>query len=129
MRWCFTAWALAVLLLCTSGCGGQKSPPSADFDQARAALTAALDAWKADQPSDSLQSLSPPLFVNDTDWQAGNRLQAYEILGGMDYHGVQARCAVKLTLIDKAGASSDKKVNYLIDTAPALVIVRGDPPA
>jgi hypothetical protein len=101
-------------------------PRPADVEEGRAALQEALDAWQQGKASEDLQQRTPPIYVNDTDWRAGQSLVRYRLKNGNEYHGAQLRCSVLLSLRTKGGEQREKTVTYLIDTHPALVIVRGD---
>jgi hypothetical protein len=116
---------LAVTML-GAGCTSRPPPAPANRDRGREALRQALDAWQKGDSNESLHARQPPIYMNDTDWRAGSRLLSYELDGSDNYHGAQLRAEVKLALQDKSGNRTEKKVSYLIDTDPALVIVRGD---
>jgi hypothetical protein len=119
-------WLLLALLSALAlGCG-QAPPRPADPDAARQALRAALDAWRQGEPPQELKARQPPIYVNDTDWQAGVRLTGYELKGDGAFYGVQYRCSVVLSVEPGKGRKSEKTVKYLIDTHPRLVIVRDD---
>lgn len=74
---------LAAGLLWLAGCGGgggnvtDFTPPA---DRARAALTAALDHWKAGKPPGTVPGTAPVVEVTDTPWKNGQKLKGYEIV-------------------------------------------------
>jgi hypothetical protein len=115
---------LVLVPLLGLGCRGRGVPPPADPEQARHALRTALDAWRQGETPGALQQRSPPIHVNDSDWHAGLRLKRYELKGPEGHHGSQFRCSVLLSLQNEKGQAVDRTVNYLVDTHPALVIVR-----
>jgi hypothetical protein len=74
--------AVLLIALTTVGCGSRTDParffPSPDA--ARAALTAALEAWKESRPTGRLAGASPAVHVVD-ETRSTPRLGRYEILG------------------------------------------------
>ena len=121
-------WSLRWLMISVAlpGCGQKQAPVPADPDQGRAVLLAALTAWKDGGQCDQLKERRPPIIVNDPDWIAGRRLKRFQLADGHEYHGSQLRCAATLTFEGENGVTTEKKVTFLIDTSPVLVIVRGD---
>jgi hypothetical protein len=111
-----------VLGAALAGCG-QSLPPAADADQARAALRVALDAWQQGGKAQTLLERSPPIRVVDDDWDKGWSLKSYKIAKDKQL-GQQRRVSAHLSLRGTDGKTMDKNVNYDIDTAPAIVIVR-----
>jgi hypothetical protein len=108
-----------------AGCGSSL-PTSADPQRARETLRIALDAWKSGESSDALQKRSPPIHVRDVDWSDGWKLKDYRFTLDDEQYGQQRRCYVRLSLESPKGKAAGKEVQYLIDTAPALVIVRAE---
>jgi hypothetical protein len=111
---------LAVLVV---GCGGGSLPPQADPDEARRTLTAALDAWKGGETAEALTARQPPIYFNDL--KPEHRLLSYAIADGHEMYGQSVRLSVTLSLKLPDGSTKERKVTYLIDTAPARVIVQG----
>ena len=114
---------LPLVAVLAAGCGSGSLPPAADPDLARQTLTTALDAWKAGETAESLAARQPPLFFNDL--KADHALLAYTIADGHEVYGQSVRLSATLTLKLPGGATKERKVVYLIDTAPALVVVQG----
>jgi hypothetical protein len=108
------------------GCGSNKVPAPADAEEGRAALLAALGSWQKGDKPEALQQRRPPIVVNDPARIAGERLVRFQLLEGHEYHGTQLQCRVKLTFQDQEEGLKERTVTYLIDTHPALVVVRGD---
>ena len=69
------------LTLCLLGCQGKSidhyRPASAT---ARKAIETAMSKWKAGVKHGPITDVTPPLNVFDARWQAGSRLESYEIL-------------------------------------------------
>lgn len=112
------------LVLGLSGCG-RSLPAAADPETARQALRIALDTWQQGGSWETLRQRSPAIYFTDLDWRAGCRLRSYQ-LHDSEPHGVQLRCPVVLKLVDPQGKEKEKTTTYLIDTAPAIVIVPAD---
>ena len=114
--------SLSMVLLCMAGCS-QSLPPVANSERAREGLQSALDAWQKGETVESLQAQVPAIHVNDPDWRNSKKLVKYQI-GTGQYHGNSWRCEVLLTVGDNTGNAAPRQVNYIIDTEPALVVVR-----
>ena len=98
------------LLVFITGCGAGRS--SSDYvpkgDQAKLALTLALDAWKNGQPPDPAGKLPSGQTVKavDMDWSGGQKLASYEIVREIPAEEASPRkIVVKLTYI--AGGSAE----------------------
>lgn len=116
------AYVLGWSLLLIVGC--QKPPSLADSGRARAALHAALEAWKRGEARGALHQQGKGIYCNDDDWAAGLRLRSYRIAETDDYFGRSCRILAQLDLENRQGTPVAKKIVYLIDTASAVVIVR-----
>jgi hypothetical protein len=108
-----------------AGCGGPALPPPASPDRARAALTAALDAWQNGETVESLAGRDPPLYFNEPKCRPESPLAGYTLSDGHEVYGQSVRIAVVLTLKLPDGTTRERNVTYLIDTSPAIVIVPG----
>jgi hypothetical protein len=120
MRPCLLLFAMSVPGL--SGCGA-KLPEAADAEGARQALRTGLDLWKSGETIDSLQKRSPPIYFKDSDWKAGWQLKNFRTTLDDEPYGQQRRLYVHLSL-QKSGKATAKEVQYLVDTTPAIVVVR-----
>src|SRR5271165_652199 len=70
---------LATLLL--PGCGGDPSRAHAVSEpKARDALKTALDGWKSGETPASFASSSPPMIVQDFEWESGAKLVDYQLV-------------------------------------------------
>lgn len=114
---------ILLLALGVAGCASGSLPPPADPDEARKTLATALDAWKAGGTAESLAGGRPPIYFNDL--RSDQQLLAYAIADGHEMYGQSVRLTVTLTLKMPDGSTKERKVTYLVDTAPALVIVLG----
>jgi hypothetical protein len=74
---------VGLLLVAIVVCGCN-SDPTAEYipksDAARTALETALNDWKSGAPHGPITSSKPALNVFDARWQAGERLEKFEIL-------------------------------------------------
>jgi hypothetical protein len=108
-----------------AGCGtGPERAAPVDADRAREALRTALESWKKGAQPTALQSHSPPITVQDMDWEAGAKLLAYEIVGDGKNDDANLRCPVKLTIRDAQGKETKKQVTYVVGTSPAVTVFR-----
>jgi hypothetical protein len=107
-----------------SGCGAGSRPETADATQARAALSAALDAWKAGEKPEVLARRSPPIHVKDVDWDGGFRLVDYKSDAEGKLAGYDMNYPVDLELKGPTGSSVKKKAVYTVTTRPELLVSR-----
>jgi hypothetical protein len=122
----FTRAALPLLaVLVAAGCGrGVYEAASLDEEQARETLTSALESWKQGDSQESLQERSPPTLVMDPDWMGGAKLLNFQIPDeGEELEG-RLVIQVTLTLQDERGGPTEKTVTYLVNTSPALAVLR-----
>ena len=115
---------LIALGLISSLPGCQKARTNADFipspSQSQDALRAALEAWKAGQPSGPVAGTSPVVHVTDSSRVSSQTLDDYQILG--EVPGNAPRCfAVKLKLSDPV---EEKRERYVIVGIDPLWIFR-----
>jgi hypothetical protein len=127
-RWRHVSWLWAAVwgLVGALGLGcsqGYKHAP-VQAEKARETLRTALDSWKKGDKADALQAASPPIYVIDTEWQAGAKLKDYQIAGPGEEKDAHLFCPVKLTLRDPGGQETKREVTYIISTAPNLTVSR-----
>jgi hypothetical protein len=116
------AGALAVvMLLLVGGCGGAGG--GGTEQEARTALTKALDAWKAGRSAADMRNEDPEVIVGDSDWKQGRKLVAYEIGSGM-FDGKNLRVPVTLTVAQPPRGNRKFVVNYIVGTRPVITIFR-----
>ncbi len=118
-----TVW-IAIVVLSASGCGIGSTPQAADSAQARTALHAALDAWKAGEKPEDLERRSPPLHIKDVDWNGGFQLVGYEADTDGKLVGYDMNYPVVLELKSPKGNSVKKKAVYTVTTHPELIVSR-----
>ncbi len=74
-----------LLVLTTFGCGSRSQSEYVPAStQARSALEAALNAWKSGKPYETVADHKPPVQTFDARWQAGAKLESFEILKELD---------------------------------------------
>ncbi|AWM37507.1 hypothetical protein GobsT_45210 [Gemmata obscuriglobus] len=114
---------LAVAALVT-GCGAPGRPAS-EVERARAAVTAALDGWKANEAPEKLKARPDPVDFAD-ELRATHALTDYTVgkVDGSDKDVV--RVTVVLKLKDKKGKSSEREAVYAV-ALRAPVVVSRDP--
>lgn len=116
-------WCLAASLVWLAGCSGDH--PVADATKGEQAVRTAFESWQKGDSPDALQKARPPIYLNDPEWLAGNRLLEFEIVEPLTPFGRQLRCGVKLSLENvKSGAKYQKHIGYQVETTPAFVIAR-----
>src|SRR5262245_50043776 len=96
-----------------AGCGANTQDDyMPEAESAKAALKAALDAWKAGQPLDKITSSTPVVQPVDYQWKRGDKLESYEILEQVaDAKPIQFK--VKLT-VQPQDASATPEAVYTI---------------
>jgi hypothetical protein len=108
----------ALLVGCTPS-----APPMTDSASARAVVEEALAAWKEAATVQSLRERSESIFVADPRWEAGWRLDGYEVVE-QAVDGFQARCKVNLSLLDPQGKPTRESAEYLATTSPKRTLTR-----
>jgi hypothetical protein len=72
--------SISLIVCLSAGCGGPEERYVPEPDQGRAALAAALEAWKSGAAPESVKAGDTPVTFVDARRQAGQKLEAYEIL-------------------------------------------------
>jgi hypothetical protein len=117
-----------LLLTLASGCwnGAESAARSRyDADRARAALVAALDAWKHGQAR-QLSRRDPPVRFVDDDLVAGFRLSDYEVEEPDAPLALHQDVSVILSLRDPRGRAVRREARYQVATEPGLAVLRSD---
>jgi hypothetical protein len=115
---------LPFLILLPTGCQFWSTAAPVDAERGRQALTSALEHWKKQTPLDAMPSQSPPILVQDSDWEFGRRLISYKILHPGKEEDMHLRCPVELLLRDQDGREERKTVRYTVLTSPTLKVFR-----
>jgi hypothetical protein len=119
--------ALVALAGLATGCGSSHLPDAGEPDQARQAVTQALDAWKAGSRPDGLATAASPLRVLDNDWAAGATLVAYRLVGDPMPLGQSHQQSVELDLKDaRTGKPLTRSINYTVTAGSPTVLARQD---
>ncbi len=92
-------------------------------DQARTALEAALEAWRAGEKPGLIPGTDPPVQAVDNDWTNGRKLVAFEILREQPSDS-DKRFVVKLT--HAAPAATVETVYIVLGVSPIAVFREDD---
>lgn len=111
-----------VALLAVIGCGRRNAPSDAPL--ARQSLTAALERWKAGDPPSTLREASPPITMVEPAWEAGRKLESFEVVGPEVDDGVNVTCPVKLVCKDEQGKTLTTQIKCVVATKPIVTIFR-----
>lgn len=114
-----------VLLVAVLGCtkGPQRADP-VDPETARNTLRVVLESWKKGERPAALQQRTPPVVVQDMDWETGHQLIDYQIKGPDAAEDANLLCPVTLTLRSPEGEVLNKDVTYIVGTSPRLTVFR-----
>ena len=114
--------ALGLLALVT-GCGSGSSRPESEIERGRAAVAAALDAWKANEPPSKLKSLPDPVEFSD-ELRKTHALTDYT-LGKVEDSGKDVvHYEATLSLKDKKGKQTTLKVVFAVVLKSPVVVSR-----
>ena len=112
---------IVVLALLAPGCSpGPQKAAAVDAEQARQALGTALDAWKAGKKPGDLKSGSPPITVQDLDWEGGAKLTSYELAG----EGTLDNANLRIPVVLMIAGGQPKEVSYVVGTSPSITVFR-----
>ncbi|MDX2035174.1 MAG: hypothetical protein SFX72_00885 [Isosphaeraceae bacterium] len=119
---------LAGLLIAASltGCSAT-APPAADPDSARKALERTLQAWVEGKTVASLREATPPITVQDHQWESGRALAGFTISPHEQSAGSDRLFHVVLRFRSSGGARStpsEEGAEYYVATQPELVVTR-----
>lgn len=122
-RWHFLGAPLLAASV-IAGCLGTHRIEPVDAPRGREALKTALEGWKKGGAPAALLNETPPITVQDWDWQAGERLVDYELDGADKPIEANLYVPVQLTLRNARGKQVTKKVRYIIATSPIVTVFR-----
>lgn len=116
-------WICSTTIGLWAGCGGdpyRRYEPAAST--ARQAIDTALSTWKAGTKYGPIQAGKPEINVFDARWQAGQKLESYEIVEEVkDQQHPQFKVRVKL-----AGKPAEDNVYLVVGIDPLLVFRDSD---
>jgi hypothetical protein len=113
--------ALVLLLAVVVGCGSSRPP--ADVDRGRAAVTAALDNWKANEPPGKLKALADPVDFTEELWGT-YALTDYTIVKEDAADPEVIRFTVKLQLKDRKGKATEREAVYSVALRTPVSVAR-----
>jgi hypothetical protein len=116
--------AAVIVGLVAVGCGSSARPP-AEIDRGRAAVTAALDNWKANEPATKLKTLADPVDFTE-ELRGTHALTGYTVVKHDATDPQVIRFTVTLQLKDKKGKASEREAVYAV-ALKAPVVVSRDP--
>ncbi len=113
-----------VLLSCLAGCGQGNARFTPSTDVARTSLEAALTAWRDGKPCGPVEG-KPPVHAVDSVWQAGARMESFQIGEEEDLGDGTKQFVVKLTM-KEAKASRESDVRYVVHGLEPVYVFRED---
>lgn len=114
-----TCCALALFAL---GCSSAPHAPDA-VERGRAAVTAALDNWKANEPPAKLKALAAPVDFTD-ELRGTHALESYQIVKTDATDAAVIRFTVALKLKDRNGKPSAREAVYSVAIKTPVVVAR-----
>ena len=120
----------AILFAATfvAGCGGTPTPKATDPAKAVTALKTTLEKWKNGTSIAALQKETPAVYASDEDWEAGEKLVAFELRDVLDQGGFATRIPVRLNIQSPNGLLW-KEVEYKVTVRETIVnIMKHDVP-
>ena len=111
-----------------TGCGGTPIPKETDPTKAVAVLKTTLEKWKNGTSIAALQKETPAVYASDEDWEAGEKLVAFELRDVLDQGGFATRIPVRLNIQSPNGLLW-KEVEYKVTVGQKAVnIMKQDVP-
>lgn len=111
-----------------AGCRGTPNPKPTDPTKAVAILKTTLEKWKNGTSIAALQKETPAVYASDEDWEAGQKLVAFELRDVLDQGGFATRIPVRLNIQSPNGLLW-KEVEYNVSVGETSVnIMKQDVP-
>lgn len=117
------SFAVALMFLLVSGCSDPVGGP-VKLDTAQQILSGAMECWKEGKTPKDLLAATPPVFVQEQEWNDGVTLVDYEIISNDQPVGPNLIATVKLKLEKPAGKITEKTATYVVGTSPSLTVYR-----
>lgn len=114
------AWAALGALACALGC--RPSQAVLDRPLAQATLQRTLSAWREGQTPQVLGQADPPIIVGEPLWEAGQRLQSFQVLPEATDDGRNLHAQVDLELATPDGQITKRRQTYVVGTSPKLTV-------
>ncbi len=129
MRSILSSWTIptacwGLLAITVSGCGSSKT--ESDYvspdETVQKALESALTSWQNGKSPGLVEGTSPTVQVVDGQWQSGQKLKSFEILGEDEAEGAPRWFVVKLTL----ASGQEQMVHYVIVGKESVWVYRDE---
>ena len=120
--WAFAAACGAIVTLSLSGCKKSASDYISPDEVAQQAVESALRAWQEGKSPGILEGTKPPVQVVDGQWQSGQKLKNFEILGEEETEGAPRWFAVKLML----DPHQEQEVHYVVVGKGSVIVFRDE---
>lgn len=116
---------IGLLFACGLAAGCQRSADNLSLDQPRArdACQTFLTAWKEGR---NIEDLKPKIVGRDADWEAGAKLESFEILPNERPEGPNLILTVRRSVQPKTGGTVQQDVEYVVGTSPVVTVFRND---
>lgn len=115
--------AVFVSVVVTVAVGCSSARPQADIDRGRAAVTACLDNWKANEPAAKLKALADPVDFTE-ELRATHTLTGYAIVKHDATDPQVIRYTVTLQLKDRKGKASEREAVYSVALRSPVAVSR-----
>ena len=122
-KWPCRLLVVAMLCMVMAGCSRSARSLSLNQPKAREACTEFLKAW---QNGKKVGDLAPKIIGRDSDWDAGKKLDAFELLPEEHSDGTNLHLKVRRIVKDGQGRSINQEVAYVVGTSPVITVFRSD---
>lgn len=116
-----TLCVVALIVGCSSS---TPTRPQAELDRGKAALTVALDSWKANEPVETLKSRTEPIQFTE-EFRKTHSLLEYSIGDAVvtDPRVISYPVSLKMKN-NKAGKTEERTVSYLVELVSPIRVAR-----